>query len=80
MGASNYTKRDVEVAQKLTSIEGKIDLLNEKLIPLFQLQTTVQEHDRQISRWQGVNATLASTLAIGLTITGSLYAKFRHWF
>jgi hypothetical protein len=78
------TKTELEfhtkTAENLARIEGKIDVLHAKLEPVMELKGMVTEHDRQIHHWKGVNATLMTVILALISVTGSLYAKFRHWF
>lgn len=64
-------------AANLARIEGKIDVLGTKIEPVLGLVTS---HDQQIHHWKGVNATLMTVLMTVISITGSLYAKMKHWF
>lgn len=84
MTATKYTQEELtfrtEMATKLASIEGKVDTLNARLEPLLKLNEIVIEHDRQISRWKGVNATLAILFGAAVTILSHWYIKFKGAF
>lgn len=67
----------IETGQTALSskIDSKVDLLSAQLTPVIELHKTVQEHDRDISRWKGVNAVLSSlwVAAIGIGL------KLKHY-
>lgn len=82
--ANKFTKEELEfrenLANRLTSIDGKIDILNVRLEPLIKLSDIVVEHDRQIQRWKGVNTILAALFAAAVTIISHWYIKFKGSF
>jgi hypothetical protein len=61
------------------ALSQKIDLhhtnLDTKLTPLLALHSTVQDHDRQIHRWKGVNAALAMLI----TLAAAIFGKLKLW-
>lgn len=70
----------LDVTRKLASIEADVKsiprLLEAKLDPLIAMHDTVQEHDRQIARWQGANGLLG----VLLVILSALYGHLKRWF
>ena len=76
----------LDVAQRLATIETQVksipdlmkanhDVITSKLEPVLELHKVVQEHDRQISRWQGVNGVLGFLLMLAAGAIG----KIKHW-
>jgi len=68
----------IEVGQQAMSqkIDDKIALLDARLQPLVELHATVKDHDRDIARWKGVNATLS----LLLTLAAAAIGKIKHLF
>lgn len=66
----------VELAARLATIETKMDANHTQLLtqlqPILQLHDTVQEHDRDISKWKGANAVLGALWLAVVAVIGSL--------